>query len=169
MARNFSGLLNDAFAIDNSNLDGLAKSVKQKCVPYSLMIQPDSADRNRKQAVSSQNAELEALEAKLRETEERLKERTSRAPSPSGQVGGSTNSPHRRKPLGNTFNGQERDGLQSSSGGSPLATQAPSGPVSASTMSQWRPSAPEMPTRGSENTRDLSAEQLSGQQGRRFS
>lgn len=93
---------------------------------------------SRKQAVSSQSAELEALEARLRETEERLKERQSRTSSPAGRTAGGTNSPHRRQPLGNTFNGQENDRLQPSSAMSPLATQEPSSQsVSSSTMSRY--------------------------------
>ncbi|KAA6415038.1 MAG: hypothetical protein FRX48_01789 [Lasallia pustulata] len=65
-ARTFSADLNDAFMID-SNLAGLAQSVEQK-----------------KQAVSSQSQELEALEARIRETEERLKQKQSKI---SGQPG----------------------------------------------------------------------------------
>ena len=127
----------------------------------------------RKQAVSSQNAELEALEAKLRETEERLKEQRSRTSSPAGRAAGLAHSPHRRQPLGNTFHGQENDRLQQGVGTSPLASQLPAaGSVSASTMSQWRPSVQEAsPVSPGDKgkARDLSAEQLSGQQGAKFS
>lgn len=122
----------------------------------------------RKQAVSSQSAELEALEAKLRETEERLKERKSRTSSPAGRNAGVASSPHARRPLGNTFNGQENDRLQQSSGTSSLAAQPPApGPISASTMAQWRPAPQETSSGAKGNGRDFSAEQLSGQQGGR--
>lgn len=126
----------------------------------------------RKQAVSSQSAELEALEVRLRETEERLKERQSRTSSPAGRAAGGINSPHRRQPLGNTFDGQENDRLQSSSTTSPLATQAQSPQsVSSSTMSHWRPrpAAQDAALGGGGDTRDVSADQLSGQQGSRYS
>ncbi|KAL9067585.1 MAG: hypothetical protein Q9161_006774 [Pseudevernia consocians] len=120
IARNFSADLNDAFAMD-SNLDGLVQSVQLK-----------------KQAVKSQTQELQALEARLRDTEERLKEQQSRDPSPAGRNNG-TNSLHMRQPLGNTFGGHENHRLESSTI-SPQATQAPtSQSVSASTMSHWRP------------------------------
>lgn len=106
----------------------------------------------RKQAVTSQSQELEALEAKLKETEERLKQRQS---SPAAKaVGGSnsSNSPHRRKPIGDAFSGQENDRLQPSTS-SPLGTQPPaSSSVSPSTMSHWYVScggfSPHSPTGG---------------------
>ncbi|KAH8811604.1 hypothetical protein F5884DRAFT_854945 [Xylogone sp. PMI_703] len=55
MAQSFSLALNDLFKIDNSIAD------------------LDAAVFEKKQAVSTQTSELEALEARLRETEERLK------------------------------------------------------------------------------------------------
>ena len=65
----------------------------------------------RKKAISSQSAELQALEVRLRETEERLKERQSKSSSPA--LGGSAySSPHRRPPIGRTFSGQENDRRQ---------------------------------------------------------
>ncbi|KAI9839446.1 MAG: hypothetical protein M1819_002071 [Sarea resinae] len=79
LARSFSAALHDAFMIDTS-IDTMSAAVEEK-----------------KRAVTTRNMELEALEARLRETEERLKK--SRATSPhSGQ-----NSPHQRTPLGSTF------------------------------------------------------------------
>ena len=70
----------------------------------------------RKQAVSSQNAELEALEARLRATEERLKERQSRSSSP--MTGTSRYiSPQRRPPVGRTLSNQPN--------GSPTALRSP--------------------------------------------
>ena len=165
MARNLSASLNDAFAMDN-HLEGLAQSVELK------YFSDSSSDNlrliaSRKQAVSSQNAELEALEAKLRATEERLKEQRSRNSSPAGRAAGATNSPRRRQPLGETTYGQGNERSQQSSGTSSLTAQAPApGSVSASTMAHWRPAAQDHSPRGS--ARDLSAEQFSGQQGSRY-
>lgn len=48
--------------------------------------------------MSTQTSELEALEARLRATEERLKAVSSTSPNKSGR-----SSPHQRVPLGNTF------------------------------------------------------------------
>ena len=95
-------------------------------------------DSRRKEAVNSQAKELQALEARLRDTEELLKERQSRGPSPAGRknVNDSLSS---RQPLGNTSGGQENGRLESSST-NPHATQAPSSQsVSASTLAHWRP------------------------------
>ncbi|CAF9936558.1 hypothetical protein IMSHALPRED_010798 [Imshaugia aleurites] len=129
IARSFSADLNDAFAMDSS-LDGLVQSVQLK-----------------KQAVDSQTQELQALEAQLRDTEERLKERQSRDPSSAGRNNGA-NSLNRRQALGNTFSGQENGRLEYSTT-SPRATQAPtSQSVSASTMSHWRPAQETAPETG---------------------
>ena len=168
MARNFSASLNDAFAMD-SKLDGLVQSVEQKYYPMKKRHRQRLTEP-RKQAVSSQNAELEALEAKLRETEERLKEQRSRTSSPAGRAAGIANSPHRRKPLGKAFDGQENDKKQQSQGKCPLASQTSTGgPVSAATMAHWRSGDQEASPGENGKARDLSAEQLSGQQGARFS
>lgn len=122
----------------------------------------------RKQAVSTQSQELEALEAKLRETEERLKQRQSRTASPAGKNAGESNSPHRRKLIGDTFSGQENDRLQSSNS-SPLATQSPaSSSVLASTMSRWRPSAQEASPGMSGRTGYGNVHQPDGQHERRY-
>jgi len=148
MARNFSASLNDAFAIHDNSLDGLLQSVEQK-----------------KQAVDSQNQELEALEARLRETEQRLKERQSRNSSPAGKSGGS---PHRRKPLGDTFSGQENDRAHPPAT-SPLATQAPiTQHVMPSTMSQWRPDTRESSSGTARMTGDMPGGQPAVQQESRF-
>ncbi|MCJ1274694.1 hypothetical protein MMC21_002492 [Puttea exsequens] len=142
IARNFSASLNDAFAID-SKLDDLAQSVEQK-----------------KQAVNSQNAELEALEAKLRETEDRLKQRQSRNSSPSGINFGNTSSPLRRRPLAEAFGGQENERAQPAAS-SPLAREpmtSSSQGVMNSTLSQWRPQK-------NDNSRDFNTvEESRGQQ-----
>lgn len=95
-------------------------------------------DSRRKEAVNSQAKELQALEARLRDTEELLKERQSRGPSPVGRNNG-IDPLNIRKPLGNTPGGQENGRLQSTST-NPHATQAPSPQsVSASTLAHWRP------------------------------
>lgn len=120
IGRNFSADLNNAFAMDSS-LDGLVQSVQLK-----------------KEAVDSQTQELQALEARLRDTEERLKERQSRDPSPADTSSG-TKPPQSRQPLGNTISGQKNDRLEPFTT-SPQAAQAQaSRSVSASTMSRWRP------------------------------
>ena len=97
---------------------------------------------SRKQAVSSQNQELEALEARLRETEERLREKQSGSTGRNGN-----NTPHRRQPLGNTF-----DIRNTTTQNSPVATQPASGnPTtridsdqrpSPATMGYWKPQMP---------------------------
>ncbi|KAL2046908.1 hypothetical protein N7G274_000926 [Stereocaulon virgatum] len=151
MARNFSASLNDAFAINDNSLDGLLQSVEQK-----------------KQAVNSQSQELEALEARIRETEERLKQQQSRTSSPAGKTGAS-NSPHRRKPLGDTFAGHENDRPQLSAA-SPLSTQAPTTQsVSASTMSRWRPAASDFSSPMGRDRESMPINQSSGQQDDRYS
>lgn len=100
MARNFSASLNSAFAIDDSTtitpqLNNLAQSVSEK-----------------KAAVDSQTSELQALEARIREMDQRLEQKRSRASSPAGTGGviggrgaGSGGSEPRRSPLGDTFQG----------------------------------------------------------------
>ncbi|KAI9795444.1 MAG: hypothetical protein M1825_001462 [Sarcosagium campestre] len=84
IARSFSAALNDAFGIDYDvgKVGDLSITVEQK-----------------KKAVSSQSQELEALEARLRETEERLKQRQSisRGPSPLPAWTERSNTPQRRK------------------------------------------------------------------------
>jgi hypothetical protein len=85
----------------------------------------------RKQAVSSQSQELEALEARLRHTEELLKEKAASSKNPL-QNGSGRSSPRRRTPLPTGFGaplnkGDEKDTV---SPNSPLARFAPSGPLS---------------------------------------
>ncbi|KAJ4355919.1 uncharacterized protein N0V89_003944 [Didymosphaeria variabile] len=92
VARNFMSELDDLFRLDGG-IDLLDKNVHQK-----------------KQAVTTHAQELEALEAKLRETEARLNQ--------------ARNSPPRRKdsqrrtPIEDTFSAQDRVRLEN--GGSPL-------------------------------------------------
>lgn len=75
----------------------------------------------RKQAVDSQNQELEALEARLRETEERLRQKQSVNSSPAAKAG-ANNTSYQTQPLGATFSG--RDGNRSQDAATiPLATQ----------------------------------------------
>ena len=96
-ARNFSAALDDLFKIDEG-LDTLDKKVHQKyCLPRSSLETNIGADLARKQAVSTHTQELEALEARLRETEERLKQAKSSPPSFNRK-----NSQH-RTPIRGTF------------------------------------------------------------------
>ncbi|MCJ1372864.1 hypothetical protein MMC20_004090 [Loxospora ochrophaea] len=125
MALNFSAALNDAFNMDNS-LDGLVESVEQK-----------------KKAVTSQSQELEALEARLRETEERLKLKQSRSSSPAPRNSG-YNSPLRQPPFGRVINGKENDRLPAAVT-SPLATQPPSSQSRPSTAKSRSYGMPPMP------------------------
>lgn len=82
---------------------------------------------NRKQAVLTQNQELEALEAKLRETEERLKQKQSRSSSPATALSDGGNSPRRRQGLEGVFSSPE-SGRQHA----PTATRpTPTAPTSA--------------------------------------
>ncbi|MCJ1338363.1 hypothetical protein MMC09_003650 [Bachmanniomyces sp. S44760] len=129
IAQSFLAALNDAFMIDD-HLDGLAKSVEQK-----------------KKAVTTQNAELEALEARLRKTEERLKAQQSRSSSPAGGRSG-YNSPNRPS-VGRLPSTQ---GTQAGTS-SPLAssTQRPA-PVVANSFRPHIPGAlPESPTESPNN------------------
>jgi hypothetical protein len=80
--------------------------------------------QSRKQAVSTQSQELEALEARLRQTEELLKQKASK--SPPQENGGGCNSPRRRAPLPANF-GTARNEGDSASPTSPPARPAPSG------------------------------------------
>ena len=89
--------------------------------------------------MESQTQELQALEARLRVTEERLKERQSRDPSPARR-NNDTDSSDKHQPRGEISDVHKNDGhgLLTTS---PRATNNPqSQSVSASTMSQWRPS-----------------------------
>lgn len=76
----------------------------------------------RKQAVSSQSQELEALEARLRETEERLKQKQTKISS-YPDVGGRQSSPHRRQPVGTAF-GTHEDDMPQVAFPSPRGTQS---------------------------------------------
>ncbi|KAL8676559.1 MAG: hypothetical protein Q9186_006939 [Xanthomendoza sp. 1 TL-2023] len=117
ISRTFSADLNDAFSVDKK-LDGLVQSVEQKYVAW-------------KQAVSSQTQELEALEAKLRETEERLREKqVSSAGKTTNNTGHQQQAPQRN--LGASESPVENRETER------MTDQAPS----ASTMSYWRPPMP---------------------------
>jgi hypothetical protein len=117
MARSFSLALNDLFKIDNSLAD-LDAAVYEKYLPPSTLLIPCNVDPkpflHRKKAVSSQTSELEALEARLRATEERLKAAASNK-SPSGR-----SSPKARTPLADTF---AQSPTRASSAKSPFASE----------------------------------------------
>ena len=153
IARNFSTSLNETFAIENNpKLEGLLQSVEQKycsllfVLPRSQVPLPLSLPENamicilmsishRKQAVTSQSQELEALEAKLRETEARLDQKTKL--SKTGSLAEAT-SASRRKPVASTFSNQEDDRLLAGSG-SPMAAQSSSAvdPGTSRGYSRW--------------------------------
>ncbi|KAK0639141.1 hypothetical protein B0T16DRAFT_237216 [Cercophora newfieldiana] len=80
IARSFSAELMDIFRIENSVAD------------------LDEKVDKRKQQLNSQTSELEALEARIREMEERLK---TQAPNPSGRSSGSPRT--QRPPVANAF------------------------------------------------------------------
>ena len=105
----------------------------------------------RKRAVDSQTKELEVLEARLKQTEERLKERQSRNSSPAGRLNG-RNSPYRRHPTTGTFNGDEKNYPQSSAL-SPLSSQVSARSIEAQSppdaRSQDRPPSYESPRQAS--------------------
>ncbi|KAF2762249.1 hypothetical protein EJ05DRAFT_473169 [Pseudovirgaria hyperparasitica] len=100
VARNFSAALDDLFKMDN-DLDSLSKNVHQK-----------------KQAVTSQSAELEALEARLKAAEERLKN-AGKNPAP---FPNSRKNSQRRTPVKGAF-GEDGDGSNGAPS-SPLAQQS---------------------------------------------
>ena len=123
---------------------------------------------HRKQTLSSQNAELKALEARLRETELQLKAKESAMYSIIDEDNRNTSSPHRRQPIGSTFNGHVSERL--SRGHSQTSSMVPevgSGPVMASTMSRWKPATQDAATDEQKNAHDIAAERLNGQQGNR--
>lgn len=127
VTRTFSSDLNNAFSIDK-DLDG-------------------------KQALSSQSQELEAIEAKLRETEERFKEKQS-SPEAKRKIHAG---PERQSVSTGEISQSHSTSVtpmtssKENPSGSP-ASQAPS----ASTMSYWRPSMPgtfaETPGEGRQNS-----------------
>ncbi|KAE8448870.1 hypothetical protein EG329_008872 [Mollisiaceae sp. DMI_Dod_QoI] len=103
MARSFSLALNDLFKIDNSLAD-LDAAVYEKCVIPTCPLTP-FLPACRKKAVSTQTSELEALEARLKATEERLKKAS--GGSPPGKSSTGRSSPRSRVPLGDTFKDEE--------------------------------------------------------------
>ncbi|KAI9891965.1 MAG: hypothetical protein M1814_002160 [Vezdaea aestivalis] len=126
MARSFSAALHNMFDLDDS-LGGLSLSIEQK-----------------KQAVSSQNRELEALEARLKRTEELLKKKQGSAGPASG-----SSSPHRRMPIQGAFDAAPDKQLEESS-------RSPK-PVSGSTS---RPSTARNPSEPSQPPLPISKEAL---------
>jgi hypothetical protein len=101
MARSFSLALNDLFKIDNSLAD-LDAAVSEKCVPPPPSCSPIlTPEIGRKRAVSTQTSELEALEARLKAAEERLKQAA--GSSPPGKPSFGRMSPRPRMALGDTF------------------------------------------------------------------
>jgi hypothetical protein len=98
---------------------------------------------SRKKALSSQTSELEALEARLKATEERLKQRQSMI----GTSGRGSQSPRQRKPISDTF-AAPPEGEVHRSPTSPLATELrPKTPTRPPTGKRSEPSyaVPPMP------------------------
>ncbi|KAL8777855.1 MAG: hypothetical protein Q9213_007674 [Squamulea squamosa] len=121
ISRTFSADINDAFSMDK-NLDGLVQSVEQK-----------------KQAVSSEIEELVALEAKLKETEEKLKQKqASPAASKVNDGGQQQQIPPPTYDSQAHINPSASHTATSEEGTGTSASQAPA----ASTMSYWRPPMP---------------------------
>lgn len=112
MARSFSLALNDLFKIDGSLADLDAAVDEKYILPLLSHVNLLNSPSRRKKAVSSQTSELEALEARLRATEERLKAVAS-SPNRSGR-----SSPRPRPPLGDTFSSPKQSQT------SPLADEA---------------------------------------------
>ncbi|KAF1852081.1 uncharacterized protein K460DRAFT_373941 [Cucurbitaria berberidis CBS 394.84] len=98
VARNFMSELDNLFKLDG-DLDTHHKNLHEK-----------------KQAVSTQTQELEALEARLRAAEERLKEAKGSSPP-------RRKDSQRRTPVEGTFSDQDKAGLQGPN--SPLAQKTP--------------------------------------------
>ena len=108
---------------------------------------------HRKQAVSSQSQELEALEAKLKETEERLKEKQS---SPVAKRRDETG--YQQQPLPANHGSQNQDDAMTSYAPSnePAMESTSDQRPSPSTMSYWRPqmpgALPETPSESRQNS-----------------
>ncbi|KAL8736402.1 MAG: hypothetical protein Q9166_000194 [cf. Caloplaca sp. 2 TL-2023] len=121
IARTFSTDLDAVFSMD-TNLDGLVQSVEQK-----------------KQAVSSQSQELEALEARLRETEEKLKEKQTIPAGKKINYTGQQQQTLSSSSVTETKGNHAASNMETSDRAvENIASQAPS----ASTMSYWRPQMP---------------------------
>lgn len=154
MARSFSAALNDLFKIDNSLADLDAAVSEKYCKPLAparplssshLLALPcrrpdleltSSFLSRRKRAVSTQTSELEALEARLRATEERLQQTRALGSAQSTGNGNGPASPRRaRAPLRtNTFENQGPNEQQ-------RQQQNPTSPLN----SEFRPKTPTRP------------------------
>ena len=127
LARNFSAALDDLFRLDGG-LDDLSKNVHQ-----------------RKQTVTIRNEELEALEARLRETEERLKMAKTSPPSRKDS--------QRRTPIQGTF--PEDAKSHAGESGSPLAHH-PRRTTKVDTESNKRNEKPDRPRGAQKDSEDES-------------
>lgn len=159
LALNFSNDLDNTFGMSNtdSGLDGLAKAVEQKYSPLPLITLPLSSPTlpslitclypivnhassslkvspfffSRKQALDSQSAELEALNARLKETEERLQKK-SNGNNPQAAAGAGAGAGKKvttpRKTFSPTAQHQQQQKLDAFSSSS----------LSSSTMNYWR-------------------------------
>lgn len=134
MARSFSLALNDLFKIDNSIAD-LDAAVSEKYVCFPL-LQKMLTPASRKRAVYNQTSELEALEARLRATEERLKKAASAGASPAKPSSGRS-SPRPRAAIGeDTF------------APSPTKEDSPTSPLASEFRRISRPNTSDRPESG---------------------
>jgi hypothetical protein len=106
IAKNFMSELDSLFKLDG-DLDSLDKNVHQKYVTPSPSGTPvtchpiNEPHPTRKQAVTTQTQELEALELRLREAEDRLKQASSNSPP-------RRKDSQRRSPLAGAFPAQDK-------------------------------------------------------------
>lgn len=157
LALNFSNDLDNTFGMSNtdSGLDGLAKAVEQKYSPLPLYHSPTILPYSplpyylplsyrqsckqltkspllffpRKQALDSQSAELEALNARLKETEERLQKKANgNNPQAAAGAGAGKKVTTPRKTFSPTAQHQQQQKLDAFSSSS----------LSSSTMNYWR-------------------------------
>jgi Tfp pilus assembly protein PilX len=110
--------LDSLFKLDG-DLDSLEKNVSQKCAPplCSPRARVPANLPRRKQAVSTQTQELEALEARLRAAEDRLKQASSNSPP-------RPNHTQRRSPLEGVFPAQDKATMMGATAGARSATPA---------------------------------------------
>jgi len=109
MALSLAAALDVAFMLD-SEVDNLSQSVQQK-----------------RQMVTIQNRELEALEAKIREAEQLLKAKASRSSSPISNASHGRNTPRRRPGLEGAFPTDDVEkGCRPSHLSSPISESNPS-------------------------------------------
>ncbi len=172
IARSFSAALDDVF-FGKPELEDLSQVVAQKCAPPRHDASPSQAGRPnesdpkhlpRQQSLSTQKSELEELEARLRETEARLKDQqqsttsSSTPPVPASIPNRHNNNPRLRSSLEGAFDSPDNTSL---GGGSETAQYGGDGsqdgtrrngrsPLSTVTLEQWHP--PSLRTKSSSSS-----------------